>query len=150
MNTSSDIQDALRLIARTGGPGELRGLNVPNGNGFTQTFIGWFDQEHLPEAAKAANDLDNRGASGVYVTLNPVNPAIAARACNRVKPAKDTAATGDADIVAPVGYWWLGVTYTSSAPCRSAGQCRRDHPRTTARRHAPRGSTGYGRPARRP
>jgi len=60
---------------------ELRGLGIPTRYGRPRTAAGWFDD--LSALARAACELEARGAQ-VYVTLNPVNPALLARAFNRV------------------------------------------------------------------
>ena len=57
---------------------------------------GYFDD--LDAAAEAAAGADSAGCSGVYVTLNPVLPALLARANNRLVPRpKNT--TADSEIV---------------------------------------------------
>ena len=43
---------------------------------------GYFDYDHIPQAAEAISKL--RSYSGVYVTLNPVTPALLGRANNRL------------------------------------------------------------------
>lgn len=59
---------------------------------------GWFDNHKL--LAEAAMKLSAAGAKAVYVTLNPVNPALMARASNRVLEFYgDVPATNDNDIV---------------------------------------------------
>jgi len=60
---------------------------------------GYFDD---PEALVAAVEpLDAAGTTGIYVTLNEVNPALLARRANRIKMrlAKKDATTADTDIV---------------------------------------------------
>jgi hypothetical protein len=58
---------------------------------------GYFDYEHIDTAAKEVAKLCSYG--GVYVTINPVNPDLLARACNRMKYAGKTPATSDGDIL---------------------------------------------------
>jgi hypothetical protein len=84
---------------------ELRVLNYPKGNATTS---GYFDNpDALAHAAATFN-----GKVSVYLTLNPVNPALLARSCNRVKEwAKTT--TGDADIVRRT---WLLLDFDSVRP----------------------------------
>ncbi|KQC05884.1 MAG: hypothetical protein APR62_01480 [Smithella sp. SDB] len=78
---------------------ELRAIGL-NGNsslwkGFSKGIIsGYFNNAEALE--KAAGLLDSAGASGVYFTLNPVNPALLARAVNRLIVPKNT--TQDSDI----------------------------------------------------
>jgi hypothetical protein len=84
------IREALSVLVEPGSVVELRALNTRRG-----TVSGYFDQHRL--LAEAASGLCGK-AEGVYFTLNPVNPALLARADNRVKPyAKHT--TNDADIL---------------------------------------------------
>ncbi|MBM4438482.1 MAG: hypothetical protein FJ029_14925 [Actinobacteria bacterium] len=75
-------------------PGDVRELRIPKYNRFGQTASGYFDSpERLARAAIAWD-----GRANAYVTLNPVNPALLARASNHTKPrAQHT--TADADIV---------------------------------------------------
>jgi hypothetical protein len=57
---------------------------------------GYFDD---PDAFVAATSrISGADAVAVYVTLNPVNPALLARAANRIRDGKPTT-TGDADIL---------------------------------------------------
>lgn len=60
------------------------------------TNAGYFDNPE--DLAKAAHALDQREACGVFVTLNPVDPALMARASNRLK-GHAKATTSDSDIV---------------------------------------------------
>ena len=92
-NESTDLQhirEALRLFIREGDTVELR---IPNsGKG---TASGYFD--NLDAAAKAAVAWSGK-VPAVYFTINPVNPALLARAKNRLEEyARST--TGDVDIV---------------------------------------------------
>ena len=59
---------------------------------------GYFDYEHIPDAAEAISRL--RSYRGAYATVNPVNPDLLARACNRLRGITREATTADADIVA--------------------------------------------------
>lgn len=52
-------------------------------SGFVETWSGYFDSAQL--LVQAAASLDERGATGIYFTPNPVHPALLARANNRVK-----------------------------------------------------------------
>ncbi len=97
--SQATVLESIRTLAR-GFIVELRALNVPDRpGGYRATHLGWFAPNTYVQAARHAVELDTRGASGVYLTLNPVNPALSARANGRVKQAsKETPATGDADI----------------------------------------------------
>lgn len=72
-----------------GSPGEVRELRIIQGRNIV---AGYFDD--LDKLAKTAASYS--GKAQVYITLNPVNPALLARAENRVKPLKTT--TSDKDI----------------------------------------------------
>ena len=81
---------------------ELRILNaVENPRYPPFTLSGYFDCSHLDTLVRSAMEWTHK-AEGIYVTINPVNPALLARAYNRVvrKP-KNT--TTDADIARRVG-----------------------------------------------
>ena len=87
---AAEIQRALDLLLE---PGQVVEIRIPNTN--HATVSGYFtDFGKLAQAAAA-----NSGkAPGVYVTLNPVNPDLLARANNRVeKYVNET--TADVDIL---------------------------------------------------
>jgi len=92
-----EIHRALDLLIPADQVTELRALQVPEGRGFEKTYSGYFDDRDklVEEAVK----LSDRGAKGVYVTLNPVDPALLARANNRAKKAQKGSSTGDDHIV---------------------------------------------------
>jgi hypothetical protein len=96
-----EIAAGLKLFYKPEDVRELRALGVldSNGSGRRYTFSGYFDSKHVPEMAAAAANYSGR-AEGVYFTLNPVNPALLARAPNKFIPSvmKDRA-TPDRDIV---------------------------------------------------
>ncbi len=94
----TEVHRALDLIVEPGQVVELRLLEVQSeGQRFPATMSGYFDDLKL----LAENACKYGGcAKGVYVTLNPVNPALLARACNRLRiPGKNDQATSDRDIV---------------------------------------------------
>lgn len=92
-----EILRALQLLAEPGQVIELRLLEVQGqGQRIPTTMSGYFDDFDL-----LANNASKYSsvAKGVYVTLNPVNPALLARASNRIRPVgKYDPLTGDADI----------------------------------------------------
>ena len=69
---------------------------VKRGRYTSKTESGYFDD--LEAASKAVAELSGH-AKSVYVTLNPVNPALLSRCCNRIAEVKGTPTTSDADIV---------------------------------------------------
>ena len=108
VNATTTICDALsglRLLGRHGGLIELRILNTKK-----STVSGYFDD--LERAAQALTRWD--GIATIYATANPVNPALLARAHNRlVEYARVT--TSDADILRRA--WFL----VDLDPVRPAG-----------------------------
>ncbi|MDR9815182.1 MAG: hypothetical protein RJR34_00045 [Candidatus Methanoculleus thermohydrogenotrophicum] len=87
--------NALQLLVPAGGVFEVRAVG-------DRTASGYFDADHLEQAAKAIEALDAAGTySGIYVTLNPVNPALLSRRSNRIETrlGLKEATTADADII---------------------------------------------------
>ena len=97
MNTN-DILTSFTILNTAGNTlREVRIINhKPNlKSNFTCTTSGYFDNGL--EMGAALNKLTGT-APAVYITLNPVNPDLKARACNRLKE-KSRETTSDADIV---------------------------------------------------
>ncbi|NTU22480.1 hypothetical protein HPY28_19340 [Brevibacillus sp. HB1.2] len=96
--TEKSSTEMIHMLEILSNPDEVRELRVLHTN--KGTVSGYFsDNDSLAEAAQVFN-----GEFPVYVTLNPVNPALLARAENRVmERAKQT--TSDADIAHR--YWFL-------------------------------------------
>ena len=89
------VLEALGLLVEPGTVAELRAIGSDG-----RISSGFFDD--LAQMATAAEVLDASGEfSGIYVTLNPVNPALLARRANRVQSrlSRKDATTSDADIV---------------------------------------------------
>ncbi|MDD3516553.1 MAG: hypothetical protein PHD35_12540, partial [Synergistaceae bacterium] len=87
--------NALQFLVPEGGVFEVRAVG-------DRTASGYFDADHLEQAAKAIEALDAAGTySGIYVTLNPVNPALLSRRSNRIETrlGLKEATTADADII---------------------------------------------------
>jgi hypothetical protein len=93
-----EILRALDLLSEPGQTVELRLLDVQShGQRFPTTMSGYFDD--FGALAKAASQYGG-AAKGVYVTLNPVNPVLLARASNRLRTvSKNDPLTSDADII---------------------------------------------------
>ena len=83
------IETALRILCE---PGQVVELRVPRVRGKKQTDSGYFTDIHL--LALAAARYDGK-AAGVYMTLNPVEPALLARAENRVQEWADLSTSDD-------------------------------------------------------
>jgi len=118
------IGRALDLLHPRGSVFEIRAPNC----GYDGTISGVFNDAAV--AAKAVAELDNRAlAPAIYVTLNPVPPALLARASNRLlKKAKIT--TGDADIECR-SWFFIDVD-----PRRPAGISATDEEKRSARERA--------------
>ena len=94
----SSLDDARRffaLLARPGDVFELRGL-AKNDRGAPYVTSGYFDD--IDALVKAAVERSGKD-TGVYVTLNPVNPALLARAPkNQLRRAGNGDTTSDRDV----------------------------------------------------
>jgi hypothetical protein len=91
-------------------PGDVHEVRIPKA-GRRGTISGYFDN---PEAlADVVEPLDGT-VPAIYITLNPCNPALLARAANRLRERADTT-TADTDIVRRR---WLLIDFD---PVRPAG-----------------------------
>ena len=90
-----EITNILKLIFQPGDVFEIRCLNatIP-GMRYSHTESGYFDYEHIDAVPKELAKIEARG---VYFTPNPVNPALLARAANRIKQAGKNESTADSD-----------------------------------------------------
>ncbi len=110
-----DTAEIIRFLQGMAEPGqiiELRLLKVRRGgNGFSGTLSGYFS-DYKKLAAEATKHTTS--AEGVYVTINPVNPELLARAANRLRIAsKDTPLTTDSDVTARR---WLPIDVDPTRP----------------------------------
>lgn len=87
----------LKSIFDPGDVFELRMFGCVGRGGEKQVVSGYFDHDHIGSAALAARTWTAK-AEGVFVTMNPVDPALLARCPNRVKAAPERATT-DKEIV---------------------------------------------------
>ena len=98
MGSRDEIIRFLRILFAAGDVFEVRVLNAVTANyQHPHAESGYFDYEHIPKAADAILAL--RSYSGAYATLNPVMPALLARANNRLAPAKRDNSTTDDEIL---------------------------------------------------
>jgi hypothetical protein len=107
---------ALRAIGAIFEPGdviEIRALNVDRSGASGSTYSGYFTFDSSDQISQAVTFLDGH-AEGIYVVLNRFNPALLARANNRLQP-KPKHTTSDADITER---HWL---YIDADPVRPAG-----------------------------
>ena len=94
-----DKEEIIRALTTWFLPGdvfEIRVLNAMSAESMRpHTAAGYFNYENIFKAVDAIDKL--RNYSGVYVIINPVNPDLLARACNRLTKLDTT--TSDADII---------------------------------------------------
>ncbi len=95
------------LLEDPGAVVELRALEVEGERG-KGVLSGYFND--VDALAAAVHELDGK-AKGIFVTFNPVNTALLARANNRIK--KATSTTSDADVTARA---WLLVDIDPTRP----------------------------------
>ncbi|MGO9518415.1 MAG: hypothetical protein ACLPND_15355 [Candidatus Korobacteraceae bacterium] len=100
---AAEIARALAVIAIPGSVYELRVMKTSRGN-----VSGYFDD---PEKLVVEATRLSGKAPGIYITLNPVDPILLARANNRV--ARAQRATSDADILKR---WWLFIDFDPKRP----------------------------------
>lgn len=108
------MQTVYKLFFNPGEVVEIRGIGLsgknPGWQGFARDVVsGYFD--NADDFGKCAAILDKALAGGIYYTLNPCNPALLARACNRLKVMKYT--TQDKDIVT---VRWLPIDLDPKRP----------------------------------
>lgn len=87
----TQIRDTLLLLFE---PGSVYEIRMPK-TGRTRTVRGYFDNV---DAAVDACATWSGKAAAVYVTLNPVNPALLARCANRLEPYAETT-SNDSDVL---------------------------------------------------
>ncbi|MHB8459006.1 MAG: AAA family ATPase [Candidatus Limnocylindrales bacterium] len=94
MSAEPVAADDLRtFLAALWQPGDVREVRIPKHDG-RRTASGYFDDPELMATAVAPWD----GRANLYLTLNPVEPALLARAAHRIN-ASAGGTTADADIV---------------------------------------------------
>lgn len=90
------IERAINLLHPPGAVFEVRVLNVRKPNGYTvSTMSGYYDNP--AKAAKDAAKLSGQ-ASGVYLTMNAIDPALLARCSNRMREIRKEPLTADKDV----------------------------------------------------
>src|SRR5262249_32049141 len=91
------VEEGLRRILAPGQVTELRAFGVTflgdRGRYQHKTVSGYFDDP--AKLAQAASTVES--ANGIYFIPNRVNPALLARAANRIRPVKDEPTTADHD-----------------------------------------------------
>lgn len=90
------IAETFALFVGSNSVTEVRALDaIVAGDRRPGTYSGYFNNADL--FAKAVGTIES--AKGIYVTPNPVNPALLARAANRIKRIEKGACTQDQDIL---------------------------------------------------
>ena len=94
--TTNTFEQILRAAEPIMEPGLVYELRIPKA-GREKTISGYFDDPL--KLAHCAAELDEAGKyAGIYITLNPCNPALLARCSNRVRPYAEVT-TSDNDIL---------------------------------------------------
>ena len=86
---TGDLERYVRLLWQ---PGDVREVRIPKADGY-RTHAGYFDDPASLAAAVSGWD----GRANVYITINPVEPALLARAVNRITKLDST--TSDKDVI---------------------------------------------------
>ncbi len=129
MTDEAEIRRALALIVPTG-VFEIRAPKARLNGSRLGTASGYFD--NYEPAVKPVIALSGQ-APAVYITLNPVNPAVLSRAANRINPRAENTTTDaeiikrhwilvDVDAVRPVGVSSSDQEHNAALEC--AYQCR--------------------------
>lgn len=110
---TDDLCSFLAVLSR---PGDVREVRIPTSR---RTDSGYFDDPVALAAAVRSYD----GRENVYITLNPVNRALLARAANRIRQGS-RATTSDRDVVARR---WLPIDIDPQRPSDiSASEAERE------------------------
>ena len=88
MNNPIDFEQMTRALRAWFQPGEVFEIRVLEAltkqwNSREHTEAGYFDYEHIEEVPRQLSNL--LAYKGIYVTVNPLNPAVLGRAANRFK-----------------------------------------------------------------
>lgn len=111
-NHCTDVAEFLQILIEPVSVFEVRAIKCPDkpGGTYVSTVAGWFND--IKRAALGVEYTESMRPPACYVTLNPVEPALLARAANRVAHnVKST--TTDADIVRRR---WLFIDIDSRRP----------------------------------
>jgi hypothetical protein len=109
MTTPADRHEIGRAFDVLYPPGAVVEMRVPKTR--AGTWSGYFDDRE--KFIQAGADVNGNGP-GVYVTINPVDPVLFARACNRIRP-RATETTSDRDVARR---YWILLDFD---PIRAAG-----------------------------
>jgi P4 family phage/plasmid primase-like protien len=124
MSVQDEVKKTISLLRI---PGEIIEIRIPKaGYNGKQVFVGYFENG---DSIKAA-DKYNGQVPAIYTNLNPINPALLARACNRIDEKADKTAQ-DCDVLKRD---WL---YIDIDPRRPAGisSTNEEHETAIAKAH---------------
>ncbi|MBE0427910.1 MAG: hypothetical protein IBX72_14850 [Nitrospirae bacterium] len=96
-NTLNNITNTLKLFFKYNKVLEIRIPKARINGRYETTLAGYFDAEHLDEAAKTVLKY-NKKVPGIYLSLNRVNPSLISRYNNRLET-KPKTTTSDKDIL---------------------------------------------------
>jgi hypothetical protein len=114
--TDEPIDDLRSFLAVLSRPGDVREVRIPTSR---RTDAGYFDDPVALAAAVRPYD----GRENVYITVNPVDPALLARAANRIRQGSRST-TSDRDVVARR---WLPIDIDPRRPSDiSASEAERE------------------------
>ena len=93
MSHDTEIIRALELLFQPGDVFEIRVLDAERAS-YRRPHVesGYFDYEHRADVPRAMAEIAT--AAGVYTTINPVDPALLARAANRLAVARRNQSAG--------------------------------------------------------
>ena len=98
MTDKKQVADYLRTLFEPGDVFEVRVLEaVSPGSTWAHTESGYFEYDQIDLVPNCLANFIHYG--GVYITMNPVNPDLLARANNRLKSAKRDTSTKDGDVL---------------------------------------------------
>src|SRR5690554_628177 len=125
MKHDTEIIQALELLFEPGDVFEIRVLEAERAS-YRRPHVesGYFDYEHRADVPRALAQIDK--ALGIYVTINPVNPALLARSANRLVVARRNQSAGNTDVLRRR---WLFIDID---PVRPAGISATDAEKTLA------------------
>lgn len=96
MSTTSTVDTIRAGLQALVSPGSVFEVRIPKYKYKSRTEAGYFDS--IDHAAQAIARYDTqKETKGIYVTLNPCDPSLLARACNRIEPNMETT-TNDSQI----------------------------------------------------
>ncbi len=94
--SKTEILRSLGYLMKSGHVVEMRAIGVQRGNRRTATLAGYFNDSDL--LANAAFGVSPE-ASGVYITVNHINPALLARMANKIGEITTNGLTKDDEVV---------------------------------------------------